>query len=257
MGDLVACLAGIKKLCDERDVKAVIHQRLNMPAFYYEGAKHPTKDDNGVQVCMNERGFEMIKPLLLSQYYIEDVVVWEGEKVDFNLDEIRNHFVNMPYGTIQRWYGYVYPQLFCDLSYPWMEVSAEDSLNDCGYGKIIINFTSRYRNPYITYFFLKDYLDKILFVGNDEEYETFCNAWDLKLNKLIVDDFKELMLYLDNCRLFLGNGSLCWNLAEAMKVPRILEASSIAPNCSPNGANGYEFYHQESLEYFFKRLNKQ
>ena len=254
LGDLVACMASVKKICDDRNAKAIMYQRVGMEAFYYEGAKHPTVDDNGSNVCMNRTGLKMIKPLLKSQYYIEDVLEWNGEDVDFDLDNIRNTFVNMPYGNIQRWYGYVYPQMFCDLSYPWIEVyNNEDTITDVS-NKVIINFTSRYRNNKITYYFLRYHLENLLFVGTDDEYKDFCEKYNLNIDRLVVKDFRDLMLYLNNCKFFLGNASFCFNLAEAMKIPRILEACNFSPSCTPHGSDGYEFYHQPSLEYFFKKL---
>ena len=252
-GDLVAAMAGVKKLCEERGAKAVIHQRLNMPAFYYQGASHPTKSSDGVEVCMNAKMYSMMVRLLGAQDYIDSCVVWQGEKVDFDLDEIRNHFVNMPYGNIQRWYGYVYPQMFCDLSKSWIK-KHDKAFIDGSDDTIVINFTSRYRNPEITYYFLKEYEDRLLFVGNDVEYETFCKEWNLDIMRAHIDDFLELSELLSDCKFFLGNQSMCYNIAEAMKIPRIVEACSFAPNCTPHGADGYEFYHQPALEYFFKQL---
>jgi hypothetical protein len=42
-----------------------------------------------------------------------------------------------------------------------------------------------------------------------------------------------------------------------LKVPRILEICPQLPNCIPVGPNGYDFYHQGSLDYYFGKLNTQ
>ena len=45
-------------------------------------------------------------------------------------------------------------------------------------------------------------------------------------------------------------------LAEAMKVPRILEIFPIMPNVIPVGEHAYDYYHQGGVEYYFKKLNE-
>jgi hypothetical protein len=249
-GDLIASLAGIKKICNDREAKAVIYQRLNVPGVYYEGATHPVKNESGVEVMMNENMFIMIRELLISQDYIEDVFIWEGQKVDFDLDNIREHFVNMPYGSIQRWYFYVYPQMTCDLSIPWISVGNDDTYKD----KILINRTHRYFNPKIAYYFLKEY-DNLLFIGTNEEHLLFCKEWKLSIPKLDVNDFYELAVAINSCKFIICNQSMCYNIAEALKSPRILELCAFAPNCIPHGKDGYDFFHQPSLEYFIRKLS--
>ena len=55
----------------------------------------------------------------------------------------------------------------------------------------------------------------------------------------------------------MGNASVCYQIAEALKVPRILETFPMMPNVVPMGKDGYDFYAQSACEYYFdKLLNK-
>jgi len=253
-GDLIASLAGVKQLAHDKNKKANYYQKIGQEAQYYQGAVHPTKNDKGVEVSMNDHMFDMLKPLIEAQPYINSFEKYEGQDIDINLDDIRRYRVNMPFGSIQRWYFYVYPQLACDLSKKWIfNTDYDESYKDT----IIINRTQRYRNPQLNYFFLKDYQDKLLFTGTKHEHELFCQEWKLDIPYLKINNFLELTNILASCKFFIGNQSFVYNISEAMKIPRILELCDFAPNCIPYGKNGYDFYHQPSLEYYFKKLNKQ
>lgn len=255
IGDLMAAMAGIKKVCTERNKQAVIYQRLNMKANYYNGAIHPTKDDNGVQVCFNKVMFEMVKPLIEAQYYVKDFKVWQGEETDFDLENIGRYKVGMPNFDLRRWYFQVYPQMATDLSKQWIHtpISSDTIKNN----KVVINRTQRYTNPIISFYFLKDYQDKVIFSGTKEEHQLFCNEWNLDIPYLEVNNFLELAVYLTNCKFFIGNQSFAYNLAEGLKVPRVLELCEYAPNCIVQGKDGYDFLHQTGLEYYFKKFINQ
>jgi hypothetical protein len=250
-GDLIAMLAGIKQLCEEKKSKAIIYQHIGMVGESYSGAKHPFENEQGLPVAMNEYMFNMLKPLLSIQDYIEDFVIYKGEQVDFDLDKGRLQiFTNMPKGSINRWIFHVYPQMACNLSKEWIYIYKKHSFNN----KIIINHTFRHRNYLVNYFFLKRYEKNIVFVGLYDEYETFCKQWNLNIEYLKVNNFKELAAAIKSCHFFSGNQSFCFQIAEALKVPRVLELFEPMPNVIPIGDNAYDYYHQAEAEYYFDKL---
>lgn len=252
-GDLLAMLAGIKQLCGDLDKKAIIYQRLNWKCRGYQGANHPFKDGDGDEIAMNEYMFNMLRPLLLAQDYIEDYIIFEGQTFEYDLDQARmEKFVNQPLGSLNRWIFYVYPQMACDLSKPWLKVSYRGQLK----GKIIINQTDRYRNYLLTYFFLKNYEKDIVFAGLPEEHANFCKQWGVEVPYLDVNDFLELAESIQVCKFFMGNASACFQLAEALKVPRLLEICPMMPNVIPVGENAFDAYHQTHIEYYFDKLFK-
>ena len=57
-------------------------------------------------------------------------------------------------------------------------------------------------------------------------------------------------------KFFIGNMSLQYIISEALKVPRLLEASPDYPVAFPVGPNAFDAYHQIHFEKFFSYLNK-
>lgn len=260
IGDAIASLASLKSYYETTGKKIIFCQQIDVEASYYIGAVHPTTSNEGVQVMMNEKMFKMMKPLLLSQEYIEDVVIFNGQKIDIDLDVIRSEvFVNMPYQAIQQWIMMAYPDLLADLSKAWINLRPHTIYYDNGKvkseNKVVLNFTERYRNCGINYFFLKKYQDSLIFAGTEKEHSIFCNKWDLAIPRLIVNDFLELAYIIRDCKFLLSNQSMIWNLSEAMKTPRILEICQYAPNCQPFiGEDSYGFLHQVGVEYYVEKL---
>jgi hypothetical protein len=255
-GDLVASMAAIKKFFDVTKRKTCVLQKVGQQAAYYSGATHPTLNSEGVAVCMNDTMFDMLKPLVESQYYIGKMEKYEGQRIDLDFNVIRGKtFVNMPNNMIQSWVMFAFPDLAIDLSKPWIELSGKCPPNILKQvkGKVIINFTERYRNTQTDYFFLKPYASDLIFAGTEKEHWLFCNQWQLSTPRLEIKDFLEYAYAIKYCRFLLGCQTLGWNLAEAMKSPRILEMCSFAPNCMPFiGEDSYGFFHQVGVEYYFK-----
>mgnify|MGYP006935478537 CR=1 FL=1 len=250
-GDLISFLSGIKRMYEITGKKGVIYQRLGMEGASYEGAMHPFMNERSHPVCMNEYMFCMLRPLLIQQEYIEDFIIYEGQEANFDLDLIRlERYTNQPKGSLNRWFNYVFPQMASDLSKSWLNVPEYEKTKD----KIIINFTFRHRNPIIQYHWLKEYQGEIIFAGLQNEYEVFCDTWKLGIERLVVKDFMELASAIKSCKLFLGNQSFCFQLAEALKAPRILEIFPLLPNVIPVGDNAYDFYAQHAVEYYFKTM---
>lgn len=256
-GDLLSCLPTMKKYWELTGKRVVICQQLNNPAAYPIGSQHPMKDDTGKFVSMNKRMLELVTPLLEHQQYIAGVEEYVGQEINVDLDIIRQKcFVNLPFGAIQTWPMLAYPDLGYDLTLPWIDV---DGYREEYKDKILINFTDRYRNHIVNYFFLKEYEASLLFAGTQRERDEFCEQWKLDIPLLEVKNFLELAVIMKSCKFLLSNQSMCWNLAEGMKAPRILELSLNAPNCIPFiGQDSYGFMHQVGVELYVKQLfNKQ
>jgi len=257
-GDLTGALAGMRQIYRDFGKKAVIYQVLDLPGQYYEGAVHTVRDEKGTQVTMNKRIFDMLRPMLLAQDYIEDFIVYNPDqaiKIEVDLTVIRDRVnVNIPYGALPSWTLLAYPPMACDLSEPWVETPGLKVIHK---SYVLINRTQRYLNPDISYTFLKAFQEELLFVGTEAEHQLFCKQFKLDFPRLQVDNFLELAEVMKMCRFFIGNQSFPWNLANAMGIPRVLEMCSFAPNCEPFvGKDSYGFLHQVPLEYFFDKLHK-
>lgn len=252
-GDLVVLMASLKKLHADTGKRITLYQYLNLPAYYFEGATHPVVDKENNMVCCNEEMFDRLYPIISKQNYIESFEKWTGQGVDYNIDETRDRkYVPMPYGDMFSWNSALYPELNADPSDDWIEVDVPK--NSFWGDKIIINRTERYINPYVSYFFLKPYEDKIYFSGTQNEYELFSRQWGLTLNHLITENFYELAQIMKSCKFGIYNQSLHFHIAQSMHTPRILELCAPFPNTFIHGRDGYQFYYQKSLEYYFQKL---
>ena len=67
-------------------------------------------------------------------------------------------------------------------------------------------------------------------------------------------DFLEMAMIIKSSRLFIGNSSLGIDIAEALQIPRLLEACPYFPARQVHGKNAYDFYYQIHFEKFFKIL---
>jgi hypothetical protein len=271
IGDSISVMAGLKRYYEITGKKIIFCQFVDVPAHYYNGATHPTLDSTGAFVMVNQDMFNMLRPLLLSQEYIHDVEVYNGQPINIDLDVIRKKiFVNLPHQAIQQWIFMAYPDLAADLSVPWIDIGEVD-ISDCYlqyrslvttylqiddlFDKIIINFTERYRNHTIDYYFLKKYKNNLIFAGTDKEYQLFCDRWELDIPRLVVNDFLQLAFIIKNAKFLLSNQSFQWNLSSAMRTPHILELCEFAANCQCFFApKSYGFLHQAGVKYYVELL---
>ena len=253
LGDIIASLPAIKQGTASSGKKAIPYLKNGEPYEQpFRGTVHPTKNEHGDMVMLNTNVIEMLIPLIAAQPYIHQVKQYDDGPVQIDLDAIRKTYCGIPVFSIQRWYFYVFPQLACDLSIPWLELS--ESEKDIATGKVIINRTERYQNEKINYSFLKEYEDDLLFFGTMREYNLFCMQFNLNIKKLVIKDFLELAQAIKQSKFYLGNQSMGFQIAEGLKHPRLVELFSQAPNVTPQGANGYDFLAQNALEYYFKKL---
>lgn len=253
-GDLISTIPGLRQLYRNTGRKIVIYQRVNLSYTdmfgAYIGATYSIKDEKGTPVTMNKAVFEAVRPLLLAQEYIEDFRAWDGEKVNIDFDALRTQDTTMPYGSLNRYPFYLWPDMTCDLSEQWLHVNPVIGYSD----KILINRTERYNNMLISYNFLKHYGDKVLFIGLPREHEVFCEQHNLSIPRAELPDFLEIARAISCCKLYIGNQSALFQVAEGLKSNRILEVCKQIPNVIGSGKGFYDFLNQFSLEYLVEKL---
>lgn len=253
IGDVWAAIPAMKKCYEDTGKKINLYLEKDIPAVYYEGAVHPTKDSQGNYCMLNQQMINMMIPLLKEQDFINECKVWEDEKIQYYLGWIRDADIGMPGFSINRWYFYVFPDLSCDLSGVWLQVPETDK--DLAMGKVLITRSERYTNPAIDYSFLKPYEDDLIFCGTMREYNNFCMAYDLNIKKLTINNFLDLAQAVSQCKFHISNQTQAFQLSEGLKKPRILELCKHAPNVIPIGENAFDFLAQIPLEVYFHKLN--
>lgn len=264
IGDVLAAIPAMNTFYEKTCKKVHLDLIANVPAFYYDGAIHPTKStEAGIPVMLNEKMIEMMGPLLIAQECIETVGVIQYNEYQSREDILKDHIrleviretnVGMPSMSINRWYFYVYADLACDLTKQWMMVP--DSDKDLAKGKIIITRTERYTNPNVDYSFLKPYEDELIFSGTQREYNNFCMSFDLNIKKLTVDNFLTLAQAIKQSRFHISNQTMAFQISEGLRHKRLLEACTFAPNVIVFGEDAYDYLHTPALEHYFKQLYK-
>ena len=241
-GDIIYALPTIREVHELTGVNTSLYFRLNQPLKLAEGLTHPLGD-----VMLNQKMVDMLIPLIKSQPYITDCGVNVDRQIDIDLDYFRSGPVPQDKGNIARWCGYitgVTPVLWKK----WLTVEPNNDYNNT----IVVARSERYRNPLVSYKFLNKY-DKLVFVGVKSEYDDMKKVIpDIKWVQ--VDDFLELAQIIAGCKLFIGNQSFPFSLAEGLKVPRILEVCFDVINVVPEGEGGNDFFFQDHFEVLVARL---
>ncbi|HEY9003863.1 MAG TPA: hypothetical protein VIM89_21080 [Mucilaginibacter sp.] len=247
-GDIIYSLPIAKKL-SEMTSKPVnfllkLDERMHLPP----GDSHPLNN-----VMLNQAMSSNLIPLLKSQHYINEAEIYNGQQIHLNLSLFREAGLELDKGNIARWNFYT-TGINADLSKPWINVQPDQEFKD----SIVLARSSRYNNPLINYSFLADH-DEVVFVGVKQEYDRMKKSLP-KLYWHKVNDFLELAKVISGSKLFIGNQSFPFSVAEGLKTVRLLEVYHRVPNVIPEGENGYDFYFQKHFEYLVDSLvsnNKQ
>jgi len=240
-GDIIYSLPTVYALSREKPVSFFMH--LNRPANLKAVRKsHPLGN-----VMLNEKMFEMLQPLFLSQESIAACEPYRNETVHYNLDRFRELPIRFNRGHIARWYFLLYA-VNADLCRPWIHIEPDRSFADY----IMVARSAGNHAPGIDYSFLKQYR-KTVFVGVEDEYDAMrCMVPGIEYHP--VKDFLELARAIKGAKFFIGNSSFPYSLAEAMKVRRLFEMSYHCPTVMPDGIDGYEFCFQVQFETLVERL---
>jgi len=239
LGDLIYALPVIKELAKDHECHFYIQANKVMPIEYY---KHPAG-----YVFIDDRMLNLFLPLMKEQKFIHKAEKYNGQDIDINFDLFRELPVNIHFNS-PRWYFHI-AGIQVDLSHPYLDVKPHDKIRN----KIVIHRTFRHRNQFINYKFLEKYED-LIFLGTKDEYEDLKK--DVK-NLQIYDckDYLDMARVIKSCKFFIGNQSVAYPMAEALKVPRILEAEPNFPVVQPIGINAFDFYYQPHFEKWCKYLN--
>ena len=239
-GDIINVLPVIKELSKNHICNLIIKTDKPITTIY---KNHPSKE-----FYINKKIYEMLRPLLKIQDYINTVEEYENQEIDINFDIFRELPINISFDNLR--YASQITGIQPDLENNYLDVPKKSDFKN----KIVIQRTFRYRNHFINYNFIRKF-DNIIFIGLKEEFE------DLKLqipNLQFYDckDFLEMATIINSSKFFIGNSSLGFPIAEALKIPRLLEACPYFPAAQPHGKNAYDFYYQAHFEKFFKILSE-
>lgn len=179
-----------------------------------------------------KKDIEFLLPLLEHQSYISNTKIWNNETVDYDL---RNQYTMWARrnGILENWVGNqteCYAAL-CGLDIhkhrsdllinPWLEPVKPIRIP----GKpVIINRTPRHvrretfnqplvNEQWINWIENDSLTEMSIFVGTEEEHESFCKLFNCKIEYKTVSDMMELARLIQGCEQFIGNQSMPLSLA--------------------------------------------
>ena len=238
LGDLIYSLATIKEL--SKSHKCKLYVQIEKPIL----GSH----DSSRKVFINKRCGDLILPLLRNQDFLDAVNIYKDEKIDINLDLFRDIPISLSFYS-SRWFSHICG-ININVENTFLSVKPHELIKN----RIIVGRSSRYRNAYINYKFLKN-TKNLLCIGLEEEFQdSKKDINDLEFHE--CKDFLEMAEIIKASKFFIGNMSLQYIISEALKVPRLLEASPDFPAAFPVGPNAFDAYHQNHFEKFFANLNK-
>lgn len=218
----------------------------------------------GGELHLKYRHYEILRDLLIRQpcisnvfsftqtrrHYgrLENVVLSNGKKVS-NLDRYRyleemGHSAGKVVHLAQHHLDIF--GLEFDLSQPWVSEICPNSI-----ASIVINRTLRHHDEEeIDWKLLEPYKEAIAFIGGKQEYKKFYRILPVQWHQ--CGNALEIAQVIKGSKLFVGNQSLCFALAEAMKHPRVLEVYYKRNNCQPQSSNGYTYLNKTLIEEHLK-----
>ena len=197
---------------------------------------------------MDQQDFEWFKELLVGQDYLEDVKLWQPDThIDYDLNQFRTSpNSDLLFTLLTSNHLNAFNATF-DLSQPWLDCTKIGTLHKAD---IIINRSLRYHAPF-SWNELFQWQNRCLFVGMPDEYADFIKKTGLVgIPHYNTCSYRQLTQVIVGSKLFVGNQSFPFALAEAIKCPRVLEACPICPNCMPQSENGYTRLTQGVLRHY-------
>jgi len=193
---------------------------------------------------MTPARFRLIAPLMAVQPYISSVewsqTIPDGLTYDvnqFRLSIIRERCDVLPGMNLARAQLKHFEQRLDADTEPWLTI--DDPLKLTG-KSVVISRSLRYHNPRFNWReVMRLYGSEAVFLGSESEWREFCrNFGSVDYHK--CNDLLEVARIIAGVKLFIGNQSAPYAIAEGLKQNAILEVGMQAPNCMFGRANAWQ-----------------
>lgn len=243
LGDIVYAMSFIKSFIKKNKFDfAIVFIASDKIANHAKGLNHISND-----LMITQSMYEFIKPLLLNEFFIQDVLFMPEKLIPENvldLDVIRNGKINLSAGNIKSYY-YKFFGLIDKHSRNWLTPAKADNLHT---HKIVIGRSTRYINQKIDYTLLNDFELNIGYLGTDYEYAKISELFPLlKIEKIFINNALDAAAAISQSSLYIGNQSLFFAIAEGLHHPRLLESFEPVPNVIPCPGNSGSFISTEGM----------
>jgi hypothetical protein len=250
LGDIICALPLVKRIAEQRRERADFYIPNDVPSKLEGNVYHP-----GGELMVSRGLFDFIAPLIAAQPYIGQLRFVPSPELPadaIDLDRFRNGELNLKAGMIQGWYRKAFGVAFA-LEDAWLTVPG-DRPDEGDRFDVLVNHTTRFCNTRIDYGVLQP-AGRIGFVGLGYEYEEFIRTSGLTgVTHVQVADALQLARHLVRARVVVGNQSLCFAIAEGLKVTRALEVFEPVPTAIPVGGRCTEYIRTEGLAAFLSEV---
>jgi len=230
LGDLLYSLSVVKKM-GSGDFYVKLRNIPNVIQKYNNGHVPPEYVDK-----LSQKDFDLLKPLLEAQDYIDSVSVYTNEKIDVDLDDFRGVIHSKMNGNFLQAFYMTHNIQYTsdDLIQPWLTVPKIAPI-----AKYVVARSPRWRgNNSVQYWeqLIKDYdFEKnAVFVGLPEEHKDFEQTFNVKIQYHPVKDFLELAQVIDASEMFFGNQTFTYGIAQGLGKSTVLETFSARINLLVN-----------------------
>jgi hypothetical protein len=189
-------------------------------------------------------GWHDMHPILDQQPYIRGVSQYTRQHIDYDFRPYahdwqvkRRHLAQTHWSVL----GGVKP---LDLSQPWLDVPPVPTT------EIVVQVSPRWPGV-MSLEILHDYRDRAAFIGLPEEYD----ALNIPMECIPPSDIMTFAGRIRAAKLFVGNQSFGFSLAEAMKIPRIVTPNHEWRNCKPQSANGHATISHELIDHYLSGIS--
>lgn len=188
----------------------------------------------GALYLRKERQFATLAPLLAVQSYVREALLYDGRPYDHHLDDYRPISRRNPSRLLTQCHLDVVGKSI-ELTTAWLENVEPQRGAD-----IVVACTPRYHDAEeIEWPILSEFRERLRFIGYDKDWRYFSTKAGFKPARLKVDNALQFAAAIKGSRIFLGNQSLGFAIAEGLKHPRVLEVCRRLPNCMPQGDHGF------------------
>jgi hypothetical protein len=180
----------------------------------------------------NKNGYDFLYPLIKAQPYITDVKEWNGENVDYNLNDYRIKFNDGTCKTsniIDNQLDAFNLPLYTDHNESWLTVDNIMAVSR----EVVINRTARYHSNYSWYFVRKNKIaETAIFLGHPKEHEYFEYTFDISLPYCQTKNALEVAKILKNSKCLIANESAILAIAIGLgTIPIIQEVYPRTASC--------------------------
>lgn len=185
-------------------------------------------DQGSNEIKLTQETADSILSLLRCQPYLNDVQIYNGESIDYDLDKFRTKIFQVKTsiaGSFFHAFDLGHIDFEHELDIPWLEVEPDLQFKN----KIVISRTSRYLtgNPEVNpfYIFLRDrnISRHGVFLGTEKEHRKFQELHDISIEWHQTETVLEAARIIAASKFYVGNENLINAINESLKKTSFLE----------------------------------